>query len=74
MGQLLDRTEASTAASSSGNNTAPDEAVLPVEYGKVIAQLKKRGEKGHMILALNEVRHLPSPVSLAPASACYLLD
>lgn len=30
--------------------------LLPAEYERVVAQLKKRGEKGHMILALNEVR------------------
>lgn len=33
----------------------PDHVLLPAEYDKVVSQLKKRGEKGHMILALNEV-------------------
>lgn len=35
---------------------ASQAALLPAEYERVVAQLKKRGEKGHMILALNEVR------------------
>jgi hypothetical protein len=37
-----------------GGNAA-DEVVLPGEYEKVIELLKKRGEKGHMILAQSEV-------------------
>jgi hypothetical protein len=35
--------------------SAPDHVLLPAEYDKVVAELKKRAEKGHMILALNEV-------------------
>jgi hypothetical protein len=35
---------------------AADEVLLPGEYEKVIELLKKRGEKGHMILAQSEVR------------------
>lgn len=37
--------------------------VLSAEYERVVAQLKKRGEKGHMILALNEVRQYGSACS-----------
>lgn len=33
-----------------------DEVLLPGEYVKVVELLKKRGEKGHKILAQNEVR------------------
>lgn len=43
-------------ASSSLHAGAPvDHALLPAEYSRVVSQLRKRGEKGHMILALNEV-------------------
>jgi hypothetical protein len=35
--------------------TAPDGVLLPAEYQRVVAALKKRGEKGHMVLALVEV-------------------
>lgn len=34
---------------------AANDVVLPAEYQRVISQLKDRGEKGHMILALSEV-------------------
>lgn len=30
-------------------------ALLPAEYSRVVSQLRKRDEKGNMILALNEV-------------------
>ncbi|KAG1679321.1 hypothetical protein FOA52_009353 [Chlamydomonas sp. UWO 241] len=55
---------ASTAASSYTNGTSttfrtrasqPDHARVPGEYEKVIEFLKKRGEKGAMILAMNEM-------------------
>lgn len=36
--------------------TSADHVLLPTEYEKVVEILKKRGEKGHMILAQNEVR------------------
>lgn len=39
--------------------TGADGVSLPAEYERVVAQLKKRGEKGHVILALNEVRAVP---------------
>jgi hypothetical protein len=48
----------------------PAEELLPAEYARVVGQLKKRGEKGHMILALNEVRERRSgcaPVRVAAA-------
>jgi len=48
---------------------SPDELLLPAEYERVVAQLKKRNEKGHMILALNEVR-LDFPPSLN-CLGCY---
>jgi hypothetical protein len=66
----LDTTTTASGSSSSGSNgrslgggggtwaeARPAEGLLPSEYARVVAQLKKRGEKGHMILALNEVRH-----------------
>lgn len=37
-------------------SAASDDQLLPAEYERVIANLTKRGEKGHMILALSEVR------------------
>jgi hypothetical protein len=66
----LDTTTASGSGSSSNGRglgglghvagtwagSRPAEQLLPSEYARVVAQLKKRGEKGHMILALNEVR------------------
>lgn len=49
-GQSLSHSQWPSSAASS------DELLLPAEYERVMAQLKKRNEKGHMILALKEVR------------------
>eukprot|EP00775_Hariotina_reticulata_P005829 gene5829-6070_t len=37
------------------SHRAPDHMLLVAEYGRVVEQFKKRGEKAHMILALNEL-------------------
>lgn len=41
--------------SSKSKQAITDQMLLTAEYEKVVEQLSKRGEKGHMILALNEV-------------------
>jgi hypothetical protein len=46
----------SKAGNLQGSPGAPELMLLVAEYERAVDQLKKRGEKAHMILALNEVR------------------
>jgi hypothetical protein len=52
----LDGAAATSPAFTSGSGNAPSSSSLAAEYERVVVQLKERSEKGHMILALNEVR------------------
>jgi hypothetical protein len=53
---------------------AADDVLLPGEYEKVVELLKKRGEKGHMILAQSEVRARCSDRSESRADSDFKLQ
>lgn len=53
--------------------SAADEVLLPAEYAKVVELLKKRGEKGHMILAQSEVRGARRITQASSKAACCLI-
>lgn len=44
-----------SVATTRSKMTVANDVLLPAEYEKVVELLSKRGEKGHMILALSEV-------------------
>ncbi|WIA10725.1 hypothetical protein OEZ85_010899 [Tetradesmus obliquus] len=48
--------------------SAADEVLLPAEYAKVVELLKKRGEKGHMILAQSELGDVYAHFGMWPAA------
>lgn len=53
-GDLMPEPSQVSVTSSRSRRGVADQVLLPAEYEKVVELLSKRGEKGHMILALSE--------------------